>query len=124
MKQGTIKYSQEFISPTGLKRWIGMEYPLDWETDDPQFILNYLKNMAEAGYSALNSNELSAPGQQGPPAIVADKPIPEDQRVALIIADIYTCTDKLVLESYKLMARTNAEIQAAYDLMMKKLTNA
>jgi hypothetical protein len=34
MKQGMVKYSQEFIMPNGLKRWLGVEYPVDFDRDE------------------------------------------------------------------------------------------
>ena len=45
-----------------------------------------------------------------------------DDRIAAMIADIYSCTEIKVLEGYRLLAKTKPEFQAAYDQQMKKLT--
>ena len=46
-----------------------------------------------------------------------------DDRIAAMIADIYSCTEIKVLEGYRLLAKTKPEFQAAYDQQMEKLTN-
>lgn len=56
------------------------------------------------------------------PVIAAEKPLPEDQRIASLIADIYSCQELKVLESYKLIVKTNQSLQEAYDQMLKKLS--
>lgn len=40
-----------------------------------------------------------------------------------LIADIYSTTELKVLESYRIMAKTKPELQAAYDQQMKKLSD-
>ena len=42
---------------------------------------------------------------------------------ASIIADIYSCTELKVLESYRIIAKAKPEFQAAYDQQHKKLSN-
>jgi hypothetical protein len=37
MKQGTVKYSEEFVTPIGLKKWFGVELQYDMDTEDPPF---------------------------------------------------------------------------------------
>lgn len=46
----------------------------------------------------------------------------EDQRIAALIADIYSCAELKVLESYRIMAKANPELQAAYDQQKDKLS--
>lgn len=53
---------------------------------------------------------------------VISKEKPQQDTVAQLIADIYTCTEFKVLEGYRLLARTKPELQAAYDQMKLKLT--
>lgn len=47
---------------------------------------------------------------------------PEDQRIAALIADIYSCSELKVLESYRIMVKANSELQAAYDMQKNKLS--
>jgi hypothetical protein len=46
---------------------------------------------------------------------------PEDQRIAALISDIYSCSELKVLEGYRLLAKTKPELQAAYDMQYTKL---
>jgi hypothetical protein len=48
---------------------------------------------------------------------------PEDRRIGVVIADIYSCSDIKTLETYKLISRAKPELQAAYDMHHKKLSN-
>jgi hypothetical protein len=57
----------------------------------------------------------------GPITIQMQK-TPEDQRIAALIADIYSCTEIKVLESYKLMVRAHPALDAAYVTQMEKLS--
>jgi hypothetical protein len=56
------------------------------------------------------------------PVISNDKE-PEDKRIAALIADIYSCTEIKVLESYRIMAKSKPELQAAYDQHLESLQN-
>lgn len=46
----------------------------------------------------------------------------EADPVAGLIADIYTCDNLKVLESYRLLAKKDKQLQAAYDQMFVKLS--
>lgn len=46
---------------------------------------------------------------------------PEDRRIGVLVADIYSCESIKILETYKLMAKTKPELQAAYDQQYQKL---
>ena len=54
--------------------------------------------------------------------IPIEPPIPEDKRISAIVSDIRTCKEVKVLESYRLIAKSNPELQAAYDQKMQELT--
>lgn len=123
MKQGIIKYSQEFISPIGLKRWVGIEYPVDFDTDNPHEVLDKLQGMTESWY---NKKELQSPTTE----IKSDRQ-PEDIRVAALIADIYGCKElsakKEGLESYKKMVDSLSdkypEVKSVYNQKYNQLKN-
>lgn len=123
MKQGMLKFSKEFITPSGLKEWIGVEYPIDYDTEQPFEVLEQARVIAE-GYQAKKSAEYEV-YMNSPPqplkSIPIEKIIPEDQRIEAIIADIYSCDELKVLESYRLLAKKEPALQAAYDNMLKKL---
>lgn len=46
---------------------------------------------------------------------------PEDRRIGMEIADIYSCEDLKTLETYKFIAKSNPELQAAYNQQYAKL---
>lgn len=54
--------------------------------------------------------------------VIKQNRMPEDQRIAALIADIYSCFELKVLESYRIMAKANPELQAAYDMQYKILS--
>lgn len=64
-------------------------------------------------------------GVEPPAQIRVDKPIPEDQRIAALIGDIYACT-KLEgsegLLTWKTLASSNKDAQSAYNIMLNKLS--
>lgn len=64
------------------------------------------------------------PSQQTPLSEIKVEKIPEEERVRKLIDDLNTCTTLKVLESYKLIAKLNPTVQAAYDMKYKELTNA
>lgn len=47
---------------------------------------------------------------------------PEEIKIGIAIADIYSCESLKVLETYRLMAKSKPELQAAYDQQKKKLS--
>ncbi len=65
------------------------------------------------------------------PELYVDHPAPEiqpeksqapDKRTNSLIDDIRSCKELKVLESYRILAKTKPEFQAAYDEMIEKLT--
>lgn len=58
--------------------------------------------------------------------LVPEEPIirskqPPAERLALLIADISSCVDVKILESYRIMAKGHPDLQAAYDAQLIKL---
>lgn len=120
MKINKVFYEKLFPTGSFLNERIGMEASLD-PGDDEQGALHSLKEKVEKFHKDSNPLlDTVAPDQQ---PIISEKPIPADQRIAVIIADIYSCKELKVLESYKLMVKGNPELQAAYDQKFKELTN-
>lgn len=122
MKIEKVFYSKKFPYAPFLNEDIGFEISLS-EGENPIEALNTLKKMAEKYHRDTNPqlfiNE------------VPDKPVIAENktngkpltRTGAIIHDIGTCKELKVLESYKLIAKNNPEIQQAYDSQFKKLAN-
>src|ERR1700733_6641571 len=61
------------------------------------------------------------PGPSLPEGPLVRSKQPEQERIALLIADIYSCPDLKILESYQLMVKKDPQLQAAYDMQLQRL---
>lgn len=50
-------------------------------------------------------------------------PPPEERRIGDIVADIKSCTDLRILETYRIIAKTKPEFKEAYDTKYAELSN-
>ena len=121
MKQGTVKFSKEFITPIGLKEWAGIEYPVDFEKDDIQEAFNYAKG-------EVMKSQASSPGfpdnsiPPGPPPVIQVQQ--QEIRIGVLIEDIMSCKELVVLDSYRLMVKGNDELTAAYNKRRSEIVGA
>ena len=60
----------------------------------------------------------------GPLPIISKDKEPEERRIGVLVADIYSCESIKVLETYKLMAKSKPELQAAYNQQFEKLSKS
>lgn len=112
MKQGIIKFSKEFITPTGLKEWAGAEYPVDFETDNIQKAFDYVRSEVENSQKDKHHTQDTPAGDMPVPVIQVQK---EEKAAGLYIADIMSCDSLKVLESYKKLIIGNKELTNAYE---------
>jgi hypothetical protein len=103
------------------------EYPLG-EDDLQEDAWDDAKQRAEAwaakNFPALDREaaRMLSYGQAGSAKEIIQQKTPEDQRVAALIADIYSCTELKTLESYRIMAKAKPELLAAYEQQYEKLS--
>lgn len=121
MKHKTITYSESYeFKEYGMSRWrkIGLETEIE-EGECPMQV--HLKQFEEV--SAIKATTLASldefRGTSTKP--VEEVPQTKEGQIQAIIRDISTVTDPKVLESYRLIAKSNPEIQAAYDNKLKLL---
>jgi hypothetical protein len=57
MKLGVIKYSQEFVMPNGLKRWLGVEYPIDFANEKEMEVFSKVEAMVN-GFNASSTPDV------------------------------------------------------------------
>lgn len=127
MKQGTVKFSKEFVTPIGLHEWITLEWPVDEPFDEKRametftkvrdFVCNYQSGVLIDANNAIPSN---------PPPVITIERTSETERIAKLIKDIYACTEldgDNGLLSYSKLAGTNREAQNCFDIMFMKLSN-
>lgn len=130
MKTDKVTYQTTFPVAPFLNDKIGFEITLE-EGDTEEDALTYAKKKAEDWHRKANPHiyavDLGPLPTLQPKEIAIEKPLPEEQRIAQLISDIYNCTilgTNDGLESYKgLVQRENkADITAAYNVMHKKLS--
>lgn len=124
MKYKGLKYTKEFEFHIG-KEWVGTDVEIE-EGEDIDEVYRQVKakvHQMVTGYlpEPMAVRPIPVPQQLGPREIKVDK-VPEEERVSKLIEDLNTCTSIKVLESYKLIAKLNPSVQAAYDLKLKELT--
>lgn len=104
------------------------EYPLG-ENDTQEEAWDDAKQRAEAWAAKnfpavdLGVAAMMSYGQPGSAKEIIQERTPEDKRIAALVADISSCTELKVLESYRLMAKADPQLQAAYEQQYKKLSH-
>lgn len=114
---------------TYLQKKVTMEIILQ-EGDTPEKALDYVLETVTAWNESIKKIHPKEPPLDltGIPMYLAsqvirsEKTIPEDQRIQSLVDDIYSCREVIVLNSYKLLAKTHPALQQAYDEMLKKLS--
>lgn len=115
-KPSKVGYSQTYpIGQTGQFQKIWVEFELD-ETDDPRQELYKCRRIVNEFFH--ESNKAAEKQQQ---EIKKEEPQTQEAR---IIAQVYGASDLKVLESFKLLAKNNKSIEAAYNQRLNELTNA
>jgi hypothetical protein len=131
MKIVTVSLSRTIPTGPYANVKIGMEGTLEGE-ESPFDALDKLKRLIDNWYIKEYPPQESNPEPSltrfpppltGPAVIEIQTDKGPDDRIAAMIADIYSCTEIKVLEGYRLLAKTKPEFQAAYDQQMEKLTN-
>lgn len=126
MKQGIVKFSKEFVTPTGTKEWVGLEMEYDMSTECPRDVLTNAKTIVEQWHKESSSQGLidnSIP--PGAPPVINVQRTSEDIRVAKLVGDIYKCTTlegDAGLYSFQKLSTTCKEAGMAYNVMYNKLS--
>ena len=121
----SINYSKLYALGAFMNERIGVEATID-EGEDPKAVLQELKKLTNEFHFENNKELYEMKGTkvtdivEGEPVIKVD---PKTSQVQSIIKDISTVTDLVVLDSYKMIAKNNPEIQTAYDNQLKVLSN-
>lgn len=124
MKIKSVSYQKAFNIGPFLQEKIGLEIEID-DTESAESALSTAKEIAESWHKANNPQleGMTITEVLPHPSGIIDEPlVPREQRIAALIADINSCCEVKVLESYRLMAKVNDQLQAAYDNKMKELT--
>jgi len=119
MKTGTIKYSREIKNIAG-NVWLGIENEYDMNSEDPKAVFKKaeeaVNEFAIQSGLILQFNNDSIP-QATPIAEIQVEKKSEDIRIGVIVQDIMSCNDLIVLDSYKLMVMQPGKdiLKGAYE---------
>ncbi len=119
MKQGIVKFSKEFITNTGLKEWVGIEWPVDFENDNVIGAFNQAKKAVCDFQLASNATSIESIPPY-PPSVIQVKP--EEREIGLTPESIMSSPDLKVLETYRWLIKGKPELERAYILRYDELT--
>ena len=121
----TVSYSKLYPLAVFSNERIGVEMSLE-EGEDAKSALETCKSLvhefhfeANKELYAMLGTKVVAIGEDELPVVQQHPKVTQEQS---IINDISTVTDLKVLESYKLIAKSNTDIQTAYDNQLKQLS--
>lgn len=120
MKTGTVKFSKEFVTPIGLKEWVGIELEYDMSSEHPQDVLNDAKEAVTSWYKSSNQALSDNSIPPGPPPTIQVKQ--EDREIEVRPEDILSSPDLKVLETYRWIIKGKPELERAYILRYDQLT--
>jgi hypothetical protein len=122
MKQGTVKFSKEFITTIGLKEWVSVELEYDMATECPRDVLTNAKEIVTQWHQASSPGFPDNSIPPGPPPIIQVQQ--QDIRIGVLVEDIMSCKELAVLDSYRLMVKGNDELTAAYNKRRSEIVGA
>jgi len=118
MKKGIVKYSKEYVSPIGLKEWLGIELEFDMSSETAlETFLVAKKEVESFRMSSEVYKDIVASGffSEEPPIVSADR------QIGVTVDDIIKCDDVKVLQSYKFIVRKDDALREAYQKREKEL---
>lgn len=115
----TVSYSKLFPLGMYTNEKIGVELELD-PNENPMEVLETARTLVH-DYHFQANKELYE--QRGTQIREIEPALPKRSAMEAIIADINTCTEIKVLESYRLIAAGTKEIQEAYDTKFLALSH-
>lgn len=134
MKTGIVKFSKEFVTPIGLKEWVGVEMEYDMSGECPKEVLTNAKAIVEQWHEAngngiVYENKYNLPQQEPTwirPTVIQSKP--EDKETGVTPDLILASKDLAELESFRWHLKKNNELERAYmlrhdQLMAEKIIN-
>ena len=122
----SINYAKLFPLGAFINEKIGVECQLD-DGEDVMNVLTEAKKIVTTFHYESNKELYEMKGmkvtdiQEGEPVVQLSNP--KLDQVQSIIRDMGTCTELKTLEAYRLIAKNNTDIQAAYDNQLKTLNN-
>lgn len=112
MNQATVKFSKEFITSSGLKEWVGIEYPVNLDTEDVYEVFNKAKDIV-CNFHAMNNLDMGfGPAQFAPPSTTPVINVAHERLMNLM--DDATTTEELNAYYPKVIEYKNASVTDFY----------
>lgn len=119
MKQGTVRYSEEFMKPDGLKGWFSHEKQYDQDTQDPPFdeVVRTVKNEVKKQSDTFTLT-VSNPSKIS----VGEIQVEKEPEIGVTPESILSSPDLKVLETYQWFIKGKPELERAYIIRHDELT--
>lgn len=125
MEQGKVKFSKEFITPTGLKEWVTLEWPIDVPFDEEKAMQTY----AKVKEFVCNTQPVNASLYDNPYPLIGANELPvinkesEGMEPGLTVELLMSCTSITSLQTfYLLVDRSDSlSLKEAYDTRKAQL---
>ena len=123
MKKGIVKYSEEFVSPVGLKSWRGIELEYDMSSEDPIEVFGNAKKIVEKSAS-INNKFSGYPNLLNPdenlPVITSKQ---EEPQIGITPESLMSCQDLATIDSYRLLIKGKEDLELAYMKRRKEIVD-
>lgn len=124
----TVSYQKTYNLGNYSSERIGVEVSIN-EGENAMEALDTAKKLCQEFHDKNNpepfvsGETIIQPASTEPiPEIKVDKRTAKEIQEQKLISDINSCTEIKVLESYRLIAKSNEKLQTAYDLKMEQLS--
>ena len=109
--------SQESINKIGLKSW--KKFGAEYQIDTGENLEDAKKALKDFVYASLKAQQDTVPED------VIQTQQPENQSTeAKIIAQIYGCSDMVVLKTFEKLSKTYPTVKTAYEQQFEKLSKS
>lgn len=98
-----------------------MEMPLDFDSENYLQVYENVASMVAICGSKPPADLTGTPGQAAPVGEIHVDKGPEEARIGILVQDIMSCGDYKTLETYKLLVKGKAELEAAYETRKQQI---
>jgi hypothetical protein len=136
MKITKVNYTKSYTIGPFLQEKVGFEAEIDGTCESPESALNELKRIADQ-WHIVNNPQVHYDGSSVSwqksdearmlPEIKSEKPVEEDNRIQVMMNDLYDCKTAEELKSFDLVAtalekKSDFRLRYAYNEKLKQLT--
>ena len=117
------KYTAHYENGIVVAQWISIDMALDGANGESALdALDRSKALVEQWYKANSPVFPDTPIPPGPPSVIQVHQ--QEIRIGVLVEDIMSCKELVVLDSYRLMVKGNDELLAAYEKRRKEIVGS